>query len=350
MEAPKLVAPAAAGWPHTDPGVLYRYRDAVYAPDLLLAAVGWLDFFSWLARHPFNSEQICRSMDLKARPVDVMLTLFTALGLVQYTGGVYRVTEMAREHLVEGSPWHLASYYAALRERPTCREMLSVLRSGQPAKWSGHVEDKDWESAMEDEAFARGFTAAMDARGAYLGTALARQVDCRAYHHLLDIAGGSGLYACAIAAAHPHLRGTVLEKPPVDQVARRLIGARGFAERVGVVGADMWTDAWPTGCDLHLLSNVLHDWDVPAVRRLLARSFVALAAGGMVVIHDAHLNAAKSGPLAVAEYSVLVMYFTQGRCYSVAELSRMLEEAGFTEVAFCNTVADRSIITARKPR
>jgi hypothetical protein len=33
----------------TDPTLLYRLRDGVYAPDLLIAAVAELDLFTWLA-------------------------------------------------------------------------------------------------------------------------------------------------------------------------------------------------------------------------------------------------------------------------------------------------------------
>jgi hypothetical protein len=33
-----------------DPTVLYRVRDGVYAPDLLIAAVVEFDVFTWLAR------------------------------------------------------------------------------------------------------------------------------------------------------------------------------------------------------------------------------------------------------------------------------------------------------------
>jgi hypothetical protein len=36
---------------------------------------------------------------------------------------------------------------------------------------------------------------------------------------------------------------------------------------------------------VHLLSNVLHDWDVPEVRAILKRSAESLAPGGLVIIH-----------------------------------------------------------------
>jgi hypothetical protein len=99
---------------------------------------------------------------------------------------------------------------------------------------------------------------------------------------------------------------------------------------------------------MHLFSNVLHDWDGPQVEQLLAKSFASLLPGGMIVIHDAHINAAKTGPLPVAAYSALLMTITEGKCYSEQELADYLKKAGFCHVQHFATAADRSVITARK--
>ena len=335
--------------PESDPTAIYRYRDGIFAVDLLATALVDLDFFTWLAEKSVSIETICREFSLHARPVDVMQTLFVAMGLLQRKGDNVRLTSLAREHLVKDSPWGIAPYFASLRDRPTCKDMLKVLRTGKPANWESQTDAKDWAKAMEDEQFAERFTAAMDCRGVFLGQAVAKNLDLRNAKHLLDIAGGSGIYACAIAAQHPHLKATVLEKPPVDQVARRAIAKRGFAERVGVVAGDMLTEALPAGCDVHLISNMLHDWDEPVVRQLLGKSFQALPPGGLLVIHDAYINADKSGPLHVAEYSVLLMHATEGKCYSVTEMESYLSEAGFRDFHFAPTAVHRSILTARRP-
>jgi hypothetical protein len=208
--------------------------------------------------------------------------------------------------------------------------------------------EKEWAKAMEDPAFASQFTAAMDCRGMYLAPALAERLDCAGYHHLLDIAGGSGIYACAMVARHRRLRATIFEKAPVDQLAARWIAQRGFAERVSVHTGDMFRNDFPTGCDVHLFSNVLHDWDVPEVEQLLARSYASLLPGGMIVVHDAHINATKTGPLPVAAYSVLLMTVSEGKCYSETEMAELLRQAGFEKIEYAPTAADRSMITATK--
>jgi len=336
--------------PHTDPLEIYRYRDGLYAVDLLTAAVCEFDFFTWLQANPGDADAIARGLGVAARPLDVMLTLFTADGFLRRDGATYRLTARAREHLVSTSPFFLGPYYASLKDRPVARDYGVVLRTGHAANWGSYRNEKPWDDAMRTEAFATSFTAAMDCRGAYLGPALAKAAPLAGRRSLLDIAGGSGVYACTLVAHHAGLRATVLERPPVDGIARTMVARRGWDSRVAVAAGDMFRDPLPRGHDAHLFSNVLHDWDVPGVRALLAASFAALEPGGLIVVHDAHLNADKSGPLPVARYSALLMAIAEGRCYGTAEMSALLAEAGFTGFGFRETVADRSVVWAEKPR
>jgi predicted O-methyltransferase YrrM len=333
--------------PASDPTLLYRYRDAMYAPDMLIVGLH-LELFTRLASQPSDLDEICATFDVTPRPTDVMLTLFSAMGLLERSGDRYQLTSTGREHLVKGSPWYLGPYYPRLEDRPIARDLLTVLRTGKPANWGTHQANQDWHRAMEREDFAASFTAAMDCRGIYLSQAVAGAVDLRQHRHLLDVAGGSGIYACALAAHYPALQATVLEKPPVDRIAAAAIANRGVSGRVAVIARDMLADPLPGFADVHLFSNVLHDWDVPVVTDLLKKSSAALPPGGLVIVHDAFLDAAKTGPLHVAEYSVLLMHASEGRCYSTAEMAGYLEEAGFVEPQYVEGAAARGIMTGRK--
>jgi acetylserotonin N-methyltransferase len=334
--------------PATDPLPLYRYRDGIVAVDLLGAAIAHLDFFTWLGDHPATLGAICAHFEIHTRPADVMLTLFTAMGLVTQAGGCFHLTLRAREHLVASSPWNLGPYFVSMQDRPQTLDMLKVLRSGKPANW-GSYDPQAWAQAMERSDFATPFTAAMDCRGVLLGPAMAQKLDLAQSTALLDVAGGSGIYACSIVARHPHLRAAVLEKPPVDRIARESIARQGCAEKVEVVAGDMFTGAWPTGFDLHLISNVLHDWEEPTVRDLLAKSHAALPSGGRLIIHDAFINAEKTGPLHVAEYSALLMQITEGKCYSLGEMRSYLFDAGFEWLEQQTTTVGRGFILSQKP-
>ena len=344
--------------PATDPTSVYRYRDGLYAADLLTAAITEFDLFTWLASHPSDLPTICQHFGLTARPTDVMLTLFVANNFLRpiasatshsATCPVFHATDVAREYLVSTSPFFLGPYYASTKERPVVKDFVTILRTDKPANWASYKDEKTWTEAMLTDEFATTFTAAMDCRGFTLGPALAKKISTAGRTRLLDIAGGSGIYACTITAHHPHLTATVLERPPVDGIARRMIEKRGYSARVSVIAGDMFTDPLPSDHDVHLFSNVLHDWDVAKVRPLLAASYAALPPGGLLVIHDAHLNADKTGPLPVAAYSALLMSVTEGKCYATSEMETLLTAAGFHDFTFAETAADRSVLTAQKP-
>jgi hypothetical protein len=108
-------------------------------------------------------------------------------------------------------------------------------------------------------------------------------------------------------------------------------------------------DRFPGGHDLHLLSHILHCWPERETRQILGRSYDALCPGGWVIDHDMHLNAEKTGPLAVARYSALLLHATEGRCWSVTEVAGFLQDAGFINVRERLCGLDRTAIIAQKP-
>ncbi len=349
-----------------DPTMLYRIRDGVYAGDLLITAVADLDLFTWLKRRgPVKAAELVDEVGLAERPADVLLTYCTALGLIDRDvsdGDRLELTEMARQHLVAGSRYELRSLYGSLAERPAVIELGRVLRTGEQAAWASARPTEresvspavsgnavDWLGRLADVQFASGFTAAMEARVAFLGPALVRAVDRFPISNLLDVGGSSGSYASAIIDGRPETRAAVFERAPVDDVARTLLRERGLGDRISVITGDMFTDPLPNGYDVHLYSHVLHDWDAGRVEHLLAASFAALPVGGWLLDHDTHINADKRGPLSVAEYSVLLMHSTPGKCWSTAELSEIADRVGFVDVTDRPTVGDRSVLCARKP-
>ena len=126
--------------------------------------------------------------------------------------------------------------------------MLKVLRTGKPANW-GSYDPQAWAQAMEREDFAASFTAAMDCRGVLLGPAMAKQLDLAKSHALLDVAGGSGIYACSVVARHPHVRAAVAWTPEIAALSREhndanvlVLPARFVGEQEGRDILKAWLD------------------------------------------------------------------------------------------------------------
>jgi len=340
--------------PHTDPSVILRYRDGLYAVDLLTAAIVEFEFFQWLGEHPSTLQQICDHFGWAPRPADVLVTLGKANQLVQEDeNNVCSLGETGREHLCHDTPWDLSHYFESLKDRPVVADFVKVLNTGKPAQWSGHQDaDADWHGAMQNENFAVAFTEAMDCRGVFLGKKLAdaaADLIGERETRVLDIGGGSGVYSCALAANFPDLKSTVFEVDPVDEIARRKIEERHLSDRVAVATGDMFADPWPGGCRVHLFSNVMHDWDVPEILALMKKSRESIGGQneGLLLIHETFLNADKTGPLPVAEYSCILAHSTQGKCYSVTEMADYLDQSGFEMLRFQETGGDRGLIVGR---
>lgn len=319
-------------------------RDAIYGCELVAAAVVMFDFFTWLGKAPADPDTIRTSWKLTERTTDVMLTLFSAMGLVEKRQDLFSLTENAQHILGTLSEWYRDE--AAFAKRPVHGVIREVLRTGKPAHWA--KGEKPWTEMMKGELFARSFLKSMDSQGAYLAPSAAAHLDLKEHRRLLDIAGGSGTYACHIVQKHPHIQATVLEQSPVNSVTLEYIAARGCSGSVELASGDIFSERFPEGYDVHFWSNALHDWDASTVRQLIAKSYDALPDGGMIAIHDSHLNREKTGPLPVANYSVFLMTSTEGKCYSVAEIESFVTEAGFNQVIRQDTVLNHSIITAIK--
>ncbi len=326
---------------------LLQYRDAIYAPDLLVCAVTHLDLVTLLSREALNFEGICQNCATYPRPTAVMLTLLRAMNILERENGRYRPTPAAQRYLNANSPDSLVPYYRSIQNRPQCLEFFEVLKSGKPAGWSSKKDGADWLSAMQAPDFAQAFTDAMDSRGKILAEALAEALPMSSHSRLLDIAGGSGIYACKMVDRHPHMQATILEIPPVDAVAQQSIKDKGFAGRVSVQMGDMF-QALPEGYDVHLFANVFHDWALDNLHKLAQNAYSALPPQGCILVFDAHLNTDKDGPLSVAAYSCLLMHSTLGRCYGETEITETLCETGFRDCSILPIAADRSAILGFK--
>jgi len=335
--------------PKTSPELIFKLRESLFANDLFITAVSYFDFFNFLKEHPSDISSICGSLNIKKRPLDVMLTLFKAYGFIEEKDKKFYNSDISNDYLTDESVFNLSSYVSSLKDRPTCEEMKKVLLTGKPANWAAIKRLENWSASMEHIDFARSYTASMNSRGMFLADGLLNAVNLKKYNRILDIGGGSGIYSAVLLTNDLNLKATVYEKPPVDKVAQSSINKFRLSKRMDVISGDVFKDGLPGGYDVHLISHVFHDWDFDKVKCILESSFNNLDPGGMVIIHDAHINDTKTGPVSVAEYSVLLMFLTEGKCYSTSEMKQILEETGFKHIQYRPTILNRSIIAAIKP-
>jgi predicted nicotinamide N-methyase len=114
----------------------------------------------------------------------------------------------------------------------------------------------------------------------------------------------------------------VLDLSPTAEAAAARFAAAGFGDRAGAVVGSFF-DPLPTGADLYLLSDILHDWDDDRARRILLGCRVAAGPGGTVVVTEPVRGYGASTGIDL----FMVMCFG-GRERTVDELVALGEDAG----------------------
>jgi predicted O-methyltransferase YrrM len=322
--------------PVTDPTPLFELFRGNHATELLVAAVAHFDVFARLSNGPKPFAELRAELGLSERAANVLFTALRAMGTLTLDASPrLALTPLAREHLVPGGVFYVGDYGGLAAQSPGVVAMAERLRSGRPkdaekpGQGAAFIFREGVESAMEIEASARALTLALAGRAKNVAPLLAQNLPLPASRRLLDVGGGTGLYAIALLQANPELRATVLDRPEVLKVAAEFGAASGVMDRLTLLPGDMFTTPLPAA-DTVLLSNILHDWDVPECRALIGRCAAVLPAGGRLLIHDVFLADDLGGPLPLALYSAALFTLTEGRAYSAAEYRGWLRDAGLS--------------------
>lgn len=325
---------SANQFPETDPAIIFELFRGSYGSELLTAAVAHFPVFRVLSESPRSFAEFREALEIAERPANVLVTALKAFGLIYETQGRLHLTDLAAEHLSPEGYFNVSDYIGLRAEAPGVLEMAARLKTNQPAnvdpseRGAAFIYRDGLRSAMEHSDSARHFTLALAGRAKNVAPFLARELPL-AEGLLLDVGAGTGLYSIACLEAHPQLKAIVLDRPEVLKIAQEFAAGYGVSGRLEFQPADMFSDVLPKA-DMVLLSNVLHDWDVPECRRLIARCAEALPVGGRLLIHDVFLNDDLSGPLPIALYSAALFTLTEGRAYSAAEYRTWLKEQNLT--------------------
>jgi ubiquinone/menaquinone biosynthesis C-methylase UbiE len=339
--------------PVTDPTSIFEHFRGGYGSELLTLAVAHFDIFARLSRTPMSLGDLAEELGLDPRPAVVLVTALRAMGLLTVSDGRLSVTELATEHLVPGGNFDCGDYIGLAAQSPGVLGMLQLLKTNQPLgsdddSGAAFIYHDGLASAMDSEDSARHFTMALAGRAKNVAPLLADAVPMQQARRLLDVGGGTGIYSFAMLQKYPRLEAIVMDRAEVLKIAAELAREYGVSDRVQFVAGDMFADELPTDCDVILLSNVLHDWDVPQCQQLIDRCADVLQPGGRLLIHDVFLNDNMDGPLPIALYSAALFSLTEGRAYSAAEYREWLRSSGFEPSAIAATLVHCGVLSAEK--
>jgi len=317
-----------------------------------MAVAEEVGLFSSLAERPMSAAELAQRLGFNRRATEVLLCMLRALGLLVSREGRYGLADIARSYLLADSPYYWGPLLRTFGMLPQQRAaLIRALRASHDlptAVTSTPLPSEAWANGKMTRAQAEEVSRIMHCHSLAAAVGAAASGCFADVERLLDVGGGSGCFSIAIAQRFKNARCTIMDLPVVCDVARRYIEEGGVGERVDTLGRDMFQAAWPLGYDGVLFSNVFHDWSPDTNRCLAGRAHEALESGGRIFLHEMLLADDGSGPITTASFSMLMLFGTQGRQYTLSELSGILVDAGFVDIDVRETHGYFSVVSGRK--
>jgi acetylserotonin N-methyltransferase len=301
--------------------LIYAFRRS----KTMFAAVS-LGVFDRLRERPRSAAEFGFREDTAERLLDAC----AALGLLEKDGNVYRNAPIAERYLVRRSPETLAGYilYSNSALFPMWSDLEGALREGTP-RWEptfGFPPSGLFEHFFRTDDQKHDFLLGMHGFGRLTSDEVVSAFDLSRFGRFVDLGGGTGHLAMAVASRYPGLRAAVFDLPAAIEFAREFVDGR-----VELIAGDFFRDPLPEA-DLYGLGRILHDWSEDKIRLLLARIHAALPPGGGLLIAEILLDDDKRGPVDAHMQSLNMLVCTEGRERSLSEYRSLLESAGFPAV------------------
>ena len=144
---------------------------------------------------------------------------------------------------------------------------------------------------------------------------------------IVDVGGSRGTMLAWFLAAVPQATGVLFDRPESLAAAPGFLESAGVADRTELVPGNFLAEV-PDG-DLHVISQVLHNWDDDNVRRIVANCARAARPGGSLVVIEYVLPPVPE-PVIGQVMDILMMVLVGGRERTVDEHRGLIEPAGYT--------------------
>ena len=301
-----------------------------------------LDVFTCLDRAEASAAGLSKDLGCDSRAMERLLDALASLGFLKKEANVFSLTEQGKM-LSSGHPETILPMLLHFNELwQKWSRLTDVVRTGKASERPG---------GGKGAANLRAFIGAMHAIGVSLSMEIGRAFDAGRFRRLLDIGGGSGTYTIAFLQANAQLTAVVFDLAPVISMAGERLQAAGLSGRATLAAGDFYVDELPSGCDLALLSAIIHQNSPAQNLELYRKVFRALDAGGSILIRDHIMDESRTSPLAGALFAVnMLIGTTGGGTYTFGEIREGLEKAGFVDVSLIRAGREMdALVEAKKP-
>jgi SAM-dependent methyltransferase len=320
------------------PDLIFQLAQGFMASKHLFAA-SELGLFEALGGGPADLAGLAARTGLTPRTARISADAMVALGLLERHGDRYANAPVAAAFLSGATAadfrpllkfWDKLSY-------PAWTDLAGALGRGRPAQEIFEIDDN----------LVPIMSAGIEAATAGACWALPGMAGLPPASRLLDIGGGTGSWAIALAEADPELTATVFELPEVAAVAEQRLRTSGFFARIDVLAGQLLTDDLPSGYNAFLVANVVHYFNPQTNQAILRKIRAAAEPGARLLLPDFWTNPAHTQPVAAALMAgEFAIHINDGDVYSVDEAAAWLGHTGWQFTGHLPLAGPITLVTA----
>ncbi|MBY5163613.1 methyltransferase [Salsipaludibacter albus] len=252
-------------------------------------------------------------LDVDPDALDRLLRFLATVGVVDRDADAFALTAMGdllrRDHPQSLRPWIL--FQGSAWQWHAWEELEAGITTPDTTPFHRAHGREFFDHLVAEPAAGATFDAAMEATSGLQAELLVAALDLDGIEHVCDVGGGTGTMLARLLQGRPGMRGTLFDLPEVVARAGPVLDVHGVADRVEVVGGDMFT-AVPPGADRYLLSAIVHDWNDDRAVDLLRAVRAALGSDGRAWVVELELPDHDGARLERA-YDLLMLVLGGGR-------------------------------------
>jgi predicted O-methyltransferase YrrM len=282
---------------------------------------------SLLAEKALTAEEVAAAAGTDPDATGRLLRAGVAVGLLAVdSSGVFTLTELgSRLGPGAGSVADMAGFWLA-PTKSAISGLADHVRSGRrvnPAA-PGGIWDYFGSHPADTVKFSRAMGYATSRLLAAMTAAGYRPPSAR---RIVDVGGSRGTVLAWFLKAVPEATGVLFDRPEPLAAAPDYLASAGVADRTELVPGNFLAEV--PGGDVHVLSQVLHNWDDENVRRIAANCARAARPDGSLVVIEYVLPPVPE-PVVSHVMDVLMMVLLGGRERTLDEHRGLIEPAGYT--------------------
>lgn len=295
-----------------------------------------------LAAAPRTAAELAALTGAASDPLARLLSAAAVYGIVRREAGRYALTgtgERLRAD-VPGSLRALALGFVAAPMWDGLGRLGDVVRTGRPVDRG--APGGPWEYFERNPDVAGMFARAMsDGTAGMVGQMRAAGYGLPAgTRRVVDVGGSRGTLLAYLLQTCPGATGVVLDRAEALAEAPKVLDEAGVADRAELRPGNFFAQVAPG--DVHVLSNILHDWDDAASRAILRSCHQAGEPGGLLLVCTFLLDDTAglpdgtagrpddtAGPPHPPLMDLLMMTVEGGRERTLPELCALLASGGY---------------------